>query len=773
MPSSCRTNQNIEREPLGQLLAAHTMLHLFPSNRKMGEFICRAIESVPGTASCGLCIHDLSEPLGDLKYLKEDQCTACAALQKGSKELVENCLLADQEELHVLGMKTAERSYGYMLLRIESPEEFRVYEPFLKNFANAVAITLENRWQKEHLEITNEELRRFRDHLEEQVNDYTIEQQQTNITLRTEITMRNQAEKQQVLYSRILTILNQPIELKDTLKNILSAVKNFTGFSAVGIRIREGEDFPYFVTLGFPAGFVEADLYLCARNSHGEIERDSEGNVYLECMCGNILCGRTDPSKEFFTSGGSFWCNNTSRLMAETSDEDHRTRRHNRCNSAGYESVALIPLKAGDETIGLLQLNDKDSEQFTIDQIQFFEKMGNSIGITFSRKVAEEAVRESEAQKQTILDGISTNITFVNEKLEMLWVNKAAADSVGQSPAEMLGHTCYSFWADPEKPCDGCPTLKAFQTKKSEHTIMHAPDGRVWDESGEPVFDSSGKLVGVIEIAHDITERKQAEMMRESLLAELEAKNKEMEQIIYITSHDLRSPLVNIQGFSKELENMLSDMTQTLTEEDQEVMRERLSNIIISDFPKSLQFILASTSKMDSLLNGLLRLSHLGREELFIEELNMNTLVSDVISAHEFHIQKKNVKVDIGDLPPCKGDKDQIDQIFSNLLDNAMKYLDPEMPGVIKITSEEKDKQSVYCMEDNGIGISAEHQGKIFEIFHSLDPNMGGEGLGLTIIRRILDRHGGKIWLESEPGKGSKFYVSLPGSRTKQFEEGK
>ncbi|MCK4814020.1 MAG: PAS domain S-box protein, partial [Candidatus Marinimicrobia bacterium] len=129
------------------------------------------------------------------------------------------------------------------------------------------------------------------------------------------------------------------------------------------------------------------------------------------------------------------------------------------------------------------------------------------------RKQMEEALRENEAQKQAILDGISSNIAFVNEKLEILWVNKVAADSVGQSRTEMLGQTCYSLWADPEKPCAGCPALKTFQTKKSEHKIMHTPDGRVWDESGEPVFDFTGKLIGVIEIAHDITERTNAEKL--------------------------------------------------------------------------------------------------------------------------------------------------------------------------------------------------------------------------------------------------------------------
>jgi len=127
------------------------------------------------------------------------------------------------------------------------------------------------------------------------------------------------------------------------------------------------------------------------------------------------------------------------------------------------------------------------------------------------RKRAEEALLKSEAQKNVILNGITTNIAFVDKDLRILWVNKTAAESVNKSPDEMTGHTCHEFWADPSKPCKDCPTLRAFQTQKQEHTILHTPDGRIWDERGEPVFDAEGNLICVVEIAQDITERKRAE----------------------------------------------------------------------------------------------------------------------------------------------------------------------------------------------------------------------------------------------------------------------
>jgi len=243
-----------------------------------------------------------------------------------------------------------------------------------------------------------------------------------------------------------------------------------------------------------------------------------------------------------------------------------------------------------------------------------------------------------------------------------------------------------------------------------------------------------------------------------------------MEQMVYAASHDLRSPLVNIHGFTKELQETLNEMEQALNEEDPEAMKKKLTSIIQGGIPDSLIYILSSTSKMDNLLSGLLRLSRLGRIELDIQELDMNTLLSDIVSTYEFQIKDKDVKISIGQLPPCKGDKDQIDQVFSNLLGNAVKYLNPKKQGITRITGEMIDGNPVYCVEDNGIGIAPEHQGNIFEIFHSLDLKTGGEGLGLTIVQRILDRHGGKIWLESEVGKGSKFYVSLPYMETQYLK---
>jgi PAS domain S-box-containing protein len=206
-----------------------------------------------------------------------------------------------------------------------------------------------------------------------------------------DVTERKDTEQRQQLAGKILERLNEKGSELDIIRDVLELIKGSTCFEAVGIRLHEGDDFPYFIANGFGAEFIEAEKYLCARNQNGEIIYDSQGKPHLECMCGNVLSGRTNPAMPFFTEGGSFWTNSTTKLLASTSVEERMGYTRNRCNTAGYESLALIPLRSGEEIIGLLQLNDRWPGRFTPEMIGFFEGIGASIGIALARIRAEEA----------------------------------------------------------------------------------------------------------------------------------------------------------------------------------------------------------------------------------------------------------------------------------------------------------------------------------------------------------------------------------------------
>lgn len=283
-----------------------------------------------------------------------------------------------------------------------------------------------------------------------------------------------------------------------------------------------------------------------------------------------------------------------------------------------------------------------------------------------------------------------------------------------------------------------------------------------------PMKDSRDNLTGIIVVIRDITEQKLAVETQKHLSNELMHKNKELEELIRIVSHDLRSPLVNIQGFSNELANSCNQIKSIINEKSEvSDIIGRILPILNDDISDMLKYILVSVSKIDSLLSGLLKISRLGRAILNINEINMNELMSNVVYTFEFQIKQAEINLEVGDLPICYGDENQINQVFSNLLSNAIKYLDPNKEKKIIISGWEEGGHVKYSVEDNGIGIAPEYQEKIFDMFYRLNPTATvGDGLGLNIIRKVIERHNGKIWVKSEQGKGSKFFISLPKGRS-------
>ena len=258
----------------------------------------------------------------------------------------------------------------------------------------------------------------------------------------------------------------------------------------------------------------------------------------------------------------------------------------------------------------------------------------------------------------------------------------------------------------------------------------------------------------------ELVEERTAQLARVN--TDLAMKNDELEQIVYVASHDLRSPLVNIDGYSRELNYSMTELRQELEKILGHDLPPAVAFMLEEDMQEALRFIRTSAVKMDKLLMGLLHLSRSGRGVLSMENIDMNAMVSQVVDAIEYQIKESHVEVIINDLPPCRGDGVQINQVFSNIIGNALKYLDPEKKGLIEISGTVEDSQVTYCVADNGIGMDPRFVHKIFEIFHRLDPaHSQGDGLGLSIVKRIMDRLKGKVRVESQLGEGSRFYLSF------------
>jgi signal transduction histidine kinase len=246
----------------------------------------------------------------------------------------------------------------------------------------------------------------------------------------------------------------------------------------------------------------------------------------------------------------------------------------------------------------------------------------------------------------------------------------------------------------------------------------------------------------------------------------------DMETLMHVISHDLRAPIVTIQGFCQEL-TMACDRLKTLFEEEavSDSVREHVNPLVMQDIPEAVRFIRAGADSVNTVTSGILRFIRLGQIDIQWERLDMNRLMMGIVSSMEFQLKQKGVVLHIGDLPDCMGDEVLVTQVFANLIDNAQKYLEPSRPGEITISGKTVNGWSAYAITDNGIGISPEHHARIFQVFHRLAPQQEkGEGLGLAIVRRIIERHQGKIEVESAPGKGTTFNVYFP--RAIDVEEG-
>ncbi|HXQ81335.1 MAG TPA: ATP-binding protein [Opitutaceae bacterium] len=293
-----------------------------------------------------------------------------------------------------------------------------------------------------------------------------------------------------------------------------------------------------------------------------------------------------------------------------------------------------------------------------------------------------------------------------------------------------------------------------------------AKDGSIYwvDTTIFPCMGPEGKPTQYVAIRTDITQRKAGEAQLQRYAEDLAEKNKELEAIVNTLSHDLRSPLINVQGFGTRLAHACETIQAAFAAApDGAVPASAVKQPLEVTIPQALRFINAGVNKMDTLLAGLLRFSRLGREALTIERLDMNALVAEAFSAMEFQLDAAGAEVRVGRLPAGCGDRVQTSQVFSNLIDNALKYRHPERTLSIVVEGRVEDGQAVYSVADNGLGIAPQHQPKAFEIFHRLNPEgPPGEGLGLTIARRVLERQKGRIWVESAGQGGSTFYLSLP-----------
>jgi PAS domain S-box-containing protein len=358
--------------------------------------------------------------------------------------------------------------------------------------------------------------------------------------------------------------------------------------------------------------------------------------------------------------------------------------------------------------------------------------------------------KETLIHQSAILNGIPDMAWLKDKNSRYVAVNEQFAQTAGMTMEEIVGKTDFEIWQEGFAQKYRDDDIEVMQSGQRKHHIeelqMDRTGREYWVETTKtPILNEQNEAIGTTGIAHEITKRKKAELERETLITELETKNAELERYTYTVSHDLKSPLVTIRGFLGYLErDALAGNTQKVKDD---VIR-----------------IEHATEKMQTLLNDLLELSRIGRLMNQPTDVLFTDIVKDAIALVDGQIKAKDISIKIHDtLAIVHGDRTRLTEVIQNLVDNAIKFTGSQPKPQITIGAITNElNETVFFVRDNGIGIESQYHDRIFTLFNKLNTNTEGTGIGLTLVKRIIEIHNGRIWLESEPGKGTTFYFTIP-----------
>ncbi|CAG1006352.1 two-component system, OmpR family, sensor histidine kinase VicK [Anaerolineales bacterium] len=375
------------------------------------------------------------------------------------------------------------------------------------------------------------------------------------------------------------------------------------------------------------------------------------------------------------------------------------------------------------------------------------------LGSSFERiRRAELASRESAGKIRAIFESITDGITITDLHGNITDFNEATLRLHGLEHRDQLkGRNAFDLIAKTDYP-------KALENM--QRTYINGASGRLeykflrgngTEFDGELnavlIRDETGQPIGFVALTHDITLRKESEAERERLIAQLEAKNTELENFTYTVSHDLKAPLLTINGFLGFLEK------DALTGNSERIKAD-------------ISRIAEATSKMHRLLTELLELSRIGRMINPPEDVPFNDIVREAIDLAHGRLAAGQVQVRVDEnLPVIRCDRARLVEAIQNLIDNAAKFMGDEQKPRIEIgqlDQEAEHGKPVFFIKDNGIGIATKYHERVFGLFNKLNPDIEGTGIGLALVKRIIEVHGGKIWIESEVGRGATFYFTLP-----------
>ncbi len=362
------------------------------------------------------------------------------------------------------------------------------------------------------------------------------------------------------------------------------------------------------------------------------------------------------------------------------------------------------------------------------------------------KRRAEEELMKSEAKYKAerdnlnlILESMADGVYIISGDYKVEFMNRVLRAEYG----DHVGEICYKVFHNREEPCPWCKYREVMKGKTVRWEWYSRRVNKTYDLIETPLRGIDG-TISKLTIFRDISDRKRMEKEREQLIKELKAKNAEMERFTYTVSHDLRSPLVTIQGFA-------------------DMLREDLARNDIKKVEDDLKSIENGATKMEHLLNDTLELSRIGRVANPSEDVPFGELAQEALKETSAKIKSSGVEVSVADaFPTVHVDRMRIVEVLVNLIENSINYMGDNPFPKIEIGYRADGEEAVFFVRDNGIGIEPSQHEKVFKLFYKVDRSSKGTGAGLAIVKRIIEVHGGRVWIESEKGKGCTVCFTLP-----------
>jgi PAS domain S-box-containing protein len=604
-----------------------------------------------------------------------------------------------------------------------------------------------------------------------------------------DITEQRRAERFRDLTTRILQRLNRPGGGERIIADVLHDIRDTLGVEAVAIRLRDGDDYPYFYTRGFTSAFVEAESQLCERTGAGEVVRDADGLPCLDCMCGNILRGRTDPSLPFFTPGGSFWTNSTSDLLASTTEEDRQARTRNRCNSEGYESVALVPLRSDDEIIGLLQLNDTRQDVFEIGTITFLEQIGAAIGVAVRRQWVDEQLEQARRTLESAVSQQTADLAAANAELEREVAERQSAEEKlrrselrHQTLVEQLPAVAYiaalddirtTLYISPQAEALLGYAVDTWTDRPSQFVDCLHPEDRVRvlaellrvRETGGPfrseyrMLTRRGDVVWLRDEAAVVPGADGGPACLQGVMLDVTEQRKLEAHVLQ--AQKLESLAVLAGGIAHDFNNTLNRIVAHIRHAARDSLTREEANRVLGDAE-------TATLRASGLTQQLLTFATGGAP------MRAATPIAGLLrETAEFALTGSPVRAefDVDDLlPDVNIDAGQIAQVVQNIVINARQAVDGA--GTVRVSARSETVRDTSTLPlapgsyvhvsiaDNGPGIPEDTVERVFDPFFTT--KTAGTGLGLAMAHSIVRKHGGHIGVESTSEEGATFHVYLP-----------